>query len=297
MSTALDTSAARRTEPSVTAPSAPPRGRQRAGLAVSVLLWAYAFVAVGPLLLMLVGSLRDSADIFNDPLGLPASLDVENYRRLWAESSFTTYFVNSVVVTVGAVLLGTAVSVLAAYALARWTFPGNGLLATYFLSGLMLPIRLGIVPIFYLLSSMQLVDTLLGVSLVYAASGVPFCVFVLAAFYRQLPGELEEAARIDGAGEWRTFRSVMLPLVRPAVATCAIFQFVPLWNDFFFPLVLLRSTEKYTIPVGLTSFFGQYQTQWGLLFAGLVVSALPLIVLFLLATRQIVAGLTAGMSK
>jgi raffinose/stachyose/melibiose transport system permease protein len=264
---------------------------------VSVLLWGYALVAVGPLLLMLVGSLRDSADIFADPLGLPASLDVENYRRLWAESSFMTYFVNSVVVTVGAVVLGTTVSLLAAYPLARWTFPGNALLATYFLSGLMLPIRLGIVPVFYLLSSMQLIDTLLGVCLVYAASGVPFCVFVMAAFYRQLPGELEEAARIDGAGEWRTFVSVMLPLVRPAVATCAIFQFVPLWNDFFFPLVLLRSSEKYTIPVGLTSFFGQYQTQWGLLFAGLVVSALPLILLFLVATRQIVAGLTAGMSK
>lgn len=280
-------------------PERPPSPRRRPGaaLAVSVLLWAYAAVAVGPLLLMLVGSLRESSDIFADPLGLPSTLDVENYRRLWAESSFTTYFVNSVLVTGGAVVLGTSVSVLAAYALARWTFPGNGLLATYFLSGLMLPIRLGIVPVFYLLSTMGLVDTLLGVGLVYAASGVPFCVFVMAAFYRQLPAELEEAARIDGAGEWRTFRSVMLPLVRPAVATCAIFQFVPLWNDFFFPLVLLRSTEKYTIPVGLTSFFGQYQTQWGLLFAGLVVSALPLVVLFLVATRQIVAGLTAGMSK
>jgi len=254
-------------------------------------------VAVGPLIGMLIGSLRKSSDIFSDPLGLPSTLDISNYRRLWAESSFTSYFVNSLVVTTAAVLVGTSVSVLAAYPLARWSFRGNALLSTYFLSGLMLPIRLGVVPIFYLLSSLDLIDSLLGVGLVYAASGVPFCVFVLAAFYRQLPGELEEAARLDGASEWRTFRSVMLPLVRPAVASCAIFQFVPLWNDFFFPLVLLRSTSNYTIPVGLTAFFGQYQTEWGLLFAGLVVSALPLILLFLLATRQIVAGLTAGMSK
>ena len=281
----------------VATPSTPRRTRRRAGLAVHLLLWGYALVAIGPLVFMLLGSLRDSNEIFSDPLGLPSTLDVENYRRLWAESSFATYFLNSVLVTVGAVVVGTAVSVLAAYPLARWSFRGRELIATYFLSGLMLPIRLGIIPVFYLLSSMQLIDTLVGVALVYAASGVPFCVFVLAAFYRQLPGDLEEAARIDGAGEWRTFRSVMLPLVRPAVATCAIFQFVPLWNDFFFPLVLLRSSDKYTIPVGLTSFFGQYQTQWGLLFAGLVVSALPLIILFLVATRQIVAGLTAGMSK
>jgi raffinose/stachyose/melibiose transport system permease protein len=261
------------------------------------MLWLYAALALAPLFLMVAGSFRTSQDIFSDPLGLPSTFDISNYRRVWAEASFSTYFWNSMVVTVSAVALGTAVSVLAAYPLARYTFRGRGVLAAYFLSGLMLPIRLGIVPVFYLLASLGMIDSRLGLVLVYAASGVPFTVFVLAAFYRQLPQELEEAARIDGAGELRTFAQVMLPLVRPAVATVVVFQFVPLWNDFFFPLVLLRSSDKATIPVGLTTFFGQFQTDWAVLFAGLVIATVPLVVLFLVATKQIVAGLTGGMSK
>lgn len=274
-----------------------PLRERLAPVAVNGMLWLYAALALAPLFLMLAGSFRTSQDIFSDPLGLPSTFDVSNYRRVWAEASFSTYFWNSMVVTVSAVALGTAVSVLAAYPLARYTFRGRGVLAAYFLSGLMLPIRLGIVPVFYLLASLGMIDSRLGLVLVYAASGVPFTVFVLAAFYRQLPQELEEAARIDGAGELRTFAQVMLPLVRPAVATVVVFQFVPLWNDFFFPLVLLRSSDKATIPVGLTTFFGQFQTDWAVLFAGLVIATVPLVVLFLVATKQIVAGLTGGMSK
>ena len=266
-------------------------------IAVHVLLWGYALVAVGPLLLMLVLSLRPTAEIFDDPLALPTTMDIGNYRRAWADGSFAGYLLNSTVVTIGGVALGTVVSVLAAYPLGRMTFRGSGVLAAYFLSGLMLPIRLGIVPVFYLLSSLHLVDSRLGLILVYGASGIPFSVFVLSAFYRQLPDELEEAARMDGAGEFRTFWSVMLPLVRPALATVMLFQFVPVWNDFFFPLVLLRDESKATVQLGLTAFFGEYSTDWGALFAGLVMATVPLVLLFLLATKQIVAGLTAGMSR
>jgi raffinose/stachyose/melibiose transport system permease protein len=224
-------------------------------------------------------------------------VDLGAYGRAWRDGSFATYFTNSVLVTVGAVGLGTAVSVLAAYPLGRYRFRGSALLSAYFLTGLMLPIRLGIVPIFYLLASLQLVDSRLGLVLVYAASGVPFSVFVLSTFFQQLPDDLEEAARMDGAGDFRIFAQVMLPLVRPAVATVVVFQFVPLWNDFIFPLVLLRSTDKATIPVGLTLFVGERQTDWSTLSAGLVLATVPLVVLFLLATRQIVTGLTAGMSR
>ncbi|MGB9377674.1 MAG: carbohydrate ABC transporter permease [Mycobacteriales bacterium] len=270
---------------------------RRAGVATQLLLWGYAVVALLPLVLVVLNSLRPSREIFNDPLGLPHSLDLTSYGRAWQEASFATYFRNSLLVTIGAVLLGTAVSVLAAYPLGRYTFRGSGVLAAYFLSGLMLPIRLGILPIFYLLASMHLVDSLTGLVLVYAASGVPFSTFVLIGFFRQLPADLEEAARIDGAGDFRTFFKVMLPLVRPAVATVIVFQFVPLWNDFIFPLVLLRSTDKATIPVGLTVFFGEFQTDWSTLSAGLVLATLPLLALFLVATKQIVTGLTAGMSK
>ena len=141
---------------------------------------------------------------------------------------------------------------MAAYALARTRSRIFSVLESVFLSGLMLPIHLAMLPIFYLLDGMRLVDSRLGLMLVYAASGVPFSIFVLTTFFRQLPPELEEAARIDGASAWQMFLRIMVPLVRPAVATVVVFRFVPIWNDFLFPLVLLRTREKYTLPVGLT---------------------------------------------
>jgi raffinose/stachyose/melibiose transport system permease protein len=272
------------------------RGRW-AGAGVGILLWGYAAVALAPLVLMVVGSLRTEQELADRPLGLPLRPAFENYANAWSQGSFSTYFGNSVLVTVGSVLLGTGVSVLAAYALARYRFVGRGLLSAYFLAGLMLPIRLGIVPVFYLLNSLGLIDSRLGLICVYAASGVPFSVFVLTAFFRQLPDELEEAARIDGAGELRIFGQIMMPLVRPALTTVALFQFIPLWNDFFFPLVLIGDTGKYTLPVGLTRFVAEFETAHAQLYAGLVITTIPLVVLFLLATKQIVAGLTAGMSR
>lgn len=288
-------------DPRVGVRPAPRRARtplkQRAGgVAAALLLWGYAAVALAPLLLMVLNSLREEGSLKDQPLGLPLAPQFGNYARAWSEASFSTYFMNSVVVTVTSVVLATGVSACAAYALARYRFPGNGLLAAFFLSGLMLPIRLGIVPVFYLLDSLGLLGGRLGLICVYAASGVPFCVFVLAAFFRQLPDELEEAARIDGASELRIFAQVMLPMVRPALATVALFQFITLWNDFFFPLVLVDD-DAYTLPVGLTRFFQEFGLTQSLLYSGLVITTIPLVIVFLLATRQIVAGLTAGMSR
>jgi raffinose/stachyose/melibiose transport system permease protein len=247
--------------------------------------------------LMVASSLRSTSSLYSEPLSAPWPPDVDSYRRAWTEGHFGSYFLNSLLVTAGAVTLSTVVATMAAYALARARSRIFTVLEAVFVSGLMLPIHLAVLPIFYLLDGMRLVDSRLGLMLVYAASGVPFSIFVLTTFFRQLPPELEEAARIDGANTWQMFVRIMVPLVRPAVATVVVFRFVPIWNDFLFPLVLLRTREKYTVPVGLTSFFGEYSTDWSALFAGLVVATVPLVVLFLVATRQIVAGLTAGMSK
>jgi raffinose/stachyose/melibiose transport system permease protein len=266
-------------------------------LAGYLLLWAYAAVALAPLIVMVLDSLRPNTEVLSHPLALPTSVDFSSYTTAWTEASFATYMRNSVLVTVAAVALDVCVALPASYVLGRYQFRGSGTLIAYFLAGLMLPIRLGILPIFYLLGSLGLVDSRLGLVLVYAASGVPFSVFIMSAFFRGLPRELEEAARIDGAGEARIFARVMVPLVKPAIATVVVFRFVPLWNDFFFPLVLLRTTDRYTLPVGLTQFFGEFQTNWSALFAGLVIATVPLVVLFLVATKQIVEGLTAGMGK
>src|SRR4051812_9180399 len=303
MTTAVITTEVPR-EQDVTSPVVPPGGRRPrqvggpvGGAGASVLLWGYAALALVPLLLMVSNSFRTNADLITDPLGLPSPPTTASYVEAWTTGNFATYFGNSLLVTVGAVAISTAVATMAAYALARGRSRIFRWLEALFLSGLMLPIHLAILPIFYLFDGLGLIDSRLGLMLMYAASGVPFSIFVLTTFFRQLPPELEEAARIDGANAWQMFSRIMVPLVRPAVATVVVFRFVPIWNDFLFPLVLLRTREKYTVPVGLTSFFGEYSTDWSALFAGLVIATIPLIVLFLVATKQIVAGLTAGMSK
>lgn len=268
-----------------------------ARLLTNVFLWGYAVVALGPLLLMVSNSLRTQQQIANEPLGLPVHPSFKSFQTAWLTASFETYFVNSIIVTVGSVLLSTAVSVLAAYAFARTPSRLFRGLEGLFLSGLMLPVHLAILPLFYLLDSLYLTSNIISLIFVYGALGIPFSTFVLAVFFRQLPIELEEAARIDGAGAFRTFLQILLPLIRPALATVIVFRFVPVWNDFFYPLILLRDRDSYTLPVGLTRFFGEYSTDWPQLFAGLTIATIPLVLLFVLATKQIINGLTAGMSK
>lgn len=287
-------------EAAASSPSRGPRTGRRTtvgGVAASTFLWLYAAISIAPLLLMVSNSLRTTQDMARQPLGLPLPPDFTSYQKAWVTASFETYFVNSIFVTVMSVVLSTAVSLLAAYAFARtrskWFLGMEGL----FLSGLMLPVYLAILPLFFMLDSLGLVSNLWSLILVYAALGIPFSTFVLASFFRQLPIELDEAARLDGAGPFATFWRVHLPLVKPAIATVIVFRFVPVWNDFFYPLILIRDQSAYTLPVGITRFFGEYQTDWATLFAGLTLATIPLVVLFLIATKQIVSGLTAGMSK
>ena len=263
----------------------------------NVFLWAYALVAIGPLLLMVNNSLRSQQQIASEPLGLPFPATFTSFQKAWVTASFDTYFINSITVTVGSVIVTTVVSVLAAYAFARARAKFFRGIEAVFLSGLMLPVHLAILPLFYLLDSLKMTSNVFSLVLVYGALGIPFTTFVLTVFFRALPIELEEAARIDGAGPLRTFIMILLPLVRPALATVIVFRFVPVWNDFFYPLILLRDRDSYTLPVGLTRFFGEYSTDWPQLFAGLTIATIPLVVLFLLATKQIINGLTSGMSK
>ncbi|WP_167138617.1 carbohydrate ABC transporter permease [Diaminobutyricimonas sp. TR449] len=266
-------------------------------LAANVFLWGYAIIAIGPLLLMVSNALRSQQQIATEPLGLPIPLNFTSFQEAWITASFETYFMNSVVVTVGSVLLSTVVSVLAAYAFARTGSKFFQGIEALFLSGLMLPVHLAILPLFFMLDQLRMTSNIFSLILVYGALGIPFSTFVLTVFFRQLPLELEEAARLDGAGPFRAFWNVMLPLVRPALATVIVFRFVPIWNDFFYPLILMRDRDSYTLPVGLTRFFGEYSTDWPQLFAGLTIATLPLVVVFLFATKQIISGLTSGMSK
>jgi raffinose/stachyose/melibiose transport system permease protein len=274
--------------------------RNRRGLrafGVQVLLCAYAVLAFGPILLVLIGSLRSNPEILSNPIGLPSSPSLANYSRAWRTASLSTYFVNSAVVSVLAVGLCVATSSLLAYGLSRLRFRGRVLLSAYVIAGLMVPAKLGLLPVFYMFQGAGLIDTRLGLVLLYAANGIPFSVFVLMGFLRTVPPEMEEAAQIDGANEGRIFWSVIAPQLRPAIAAVTVFQFAPTWNDFFYPLVLIRSDKNYTMPVGLTRFFGEYAADRGALFAGLVVALAPLVLVFVFATKHIIAGLTAGVGK
>ena len=186
---------------------------------------------------------------------------------------------------------------MAAYALARYAFTGNEAIYLFFLAALMVPLKLAIIPLFIQLAQLRLTDTRLGLIIVYTAMGLPSAIFILTGFLRALPNELEDSARIDGATEARILWSVMLPLARPAMAIAAINNAVPIWNDFFFPLVFIQSDRLKTLPQGLTIFMGEYNTDWGVLFAGLTMAALPLTLAYILLSRQFIAGLTQGALK
>jgi raffinose/stachyose/melibiose transport system permease protein len=261
---------------------------------IYLLLGLYGLSVVYPIALMIVSSFKGSREIFTEPFALPQSWSPANYIEAWTEGNFSSYFLNSVWISGVSVVLVLVIGSLAAYPLGRYQFRGKAFLSIYFLAGLMLPIRLGILPLFFLMRTLGLLNTPFSLIAIYVASGLPFTIFVLSNFFETLPRELEDAARLDGASEFRIYAQVMLPLIRPALATVAIFNFIPWWNDFFFPLIFIRNEAYKTLPLGLFSFFGEHQNDWGLLFAGLTVTTLPLLLVYLFASKQIVKGLTAG---
>jgi raffinose/stachyose/melibiose transport system permease protein len=260
-------------------------------------LWLTTLVMLYPMAIVVLSAFKSTGEIYSSPFGLPQGFNLVNFETIWRETTFPLYLANSVLVTAGSVALIVVVATMAAYALARYTFRGNELVYLFFLSGLMLPLKLAIIPLFIQLTSMGLVDTRLGLVIVYTAMGLPSAVFILTGYLRSLPKELEESARIDGASEARILWSVMLPLARPAVVIAAINNAVPIWNDFFFPLVFIQTDALKTLPQGLTIFMGEYNTEWGVLFAGLTLAALPITLVYVLLSRQFVAGMTQGAVK
>ena len=269
----------------------------KAGFFTYVILMIWSFFSLAPLSLVLINSFRSNQEIYTDPLALPSGISFDNYVNAWSKASFSRYFFNSLTVTTLSIILGVLLASLAAYPLARKKFVGRFFLLNLFVAGLLLPAQLGILPVFKLLDRLGLIGSPLGLVIVYAVGSLPLAIVILTAFMRQIPASIEEAARIDGASELRIFRSFILPLSRPALATVAIVQAAPIWNDFFYPLVLLRDKDRYTLPIGLTEFFSQYQSDYGLLFAGLVIVSVPLVLIFIFATKQVIAGLTSGTEK
>lgn len=250
-----------------------------------------------PLIFMINSSFRTSAELFTSPLKLASSFDLTNYKLVITEGNFANYFWNSIIVT----FLATAIVVIfgasAAYALARYQFRFNGAIYLFFLAGLLIPAKLALVPLFIQMKNMGLLDSRIGLILVYAAGAMPAAVFIFTGFIRALPADLDNAARIDGAREYQVFWRIMMPLIIPVTGIVAIYSAIPIWNDFLLPLVFIRDTSKMTIMQGISVFFGEYGSDWGALFAGLTMAALPLIILYIILSGKFIKGLTAGATK
>ncbi|MEK3975319.1 MULTISPECIES: carbohydrate ABC transporter permease [unclassified Psychrobacillus] len=262
-----------------------------------VIMFAVATISLYPIFLMFLSSFKSSAEIFKNPLGLPTSFSLDTYRTLLSKIPFDQYFINSVIVSVTSVVLVVIFCSLAAFYIARFNFSWNNAIFFLFLLGMMIPIKLGIVPLFILMRDLGLINSLWSLIFMNIATGTPITMLILTGFFRTLPLELEEAARIDGAGNLRTLWHVLLPLMRPALGTVVIINFIASWNDFFFPLIFITEKAKMTIPVGMLSLFGEHSADWGSLFAGLTLASLPMMVLFLIASKQFMEGLTAGAVK
>jgi raffinose/stachyose/melibiose transport system permease protein len=250
-----------------------------------------------PLLFMINSSFRNGADIYTTPLALAQGFDLTNYRLVLTEGKFLQYLSNSILVTAFSTLIVLICGAGAGYALARYQFRFNTTLYLFFLAGLLIPAKLALVPLFIQLKNMGLLDSRLGLILVYAAGAMPAAVFIYTGFIRALPADLDNAARIDGASEFQVFRKVMLPLIFPVTGIVGIYTAIPIWNDFLLPLVFIRDTSKMTIMQGISVFFGEYGANWGALFAGLTLAALPLIILYIILSSQFIKGMTAGATK
>ncbi len=266
---------------------------------VHLALMLYTLIAVAPVAIVVMNSFKTRRGIFNEPL-MPPSLETASlagYRMVASQGNFLLYFQNSMIVTVTSLFLVLLFGAMAAFALSEYRFRFNGLLGLFLALGIMIPIRLGTVAILQMMVATGLVNTLAALILVYTAQGLPLAIFILSEFMRTVYDDLKNAGRVDGLSEYRVFFTLVLPLVRPAMATVAVFTMIPIWNDLWFPLILAPGEATKTVTLGAQLFLGQYVTNWEAVLAALSLAILPVLVLYLVFSRQLIRGITAGAVK
>jgi ABC-type glycerol-3-phosphate transport system permease component len=296
------------THPVPTIPTKPPRqdyvgatrvsGRRTARLAIRhLVLTAMSVVTIIPVLLVVSTSLKTDAEVKVDPFGLFTSFSFESIARAWTEGEFNRYLLNSILLTVPSTLLIIIISTMAGYTFARLPFRGRSVLFYLVVLGLLVPFFTYMIPLYFQLRSMSLLDTLTGAILVLTSTGTSFGTFFMRAFFSDLPEELEQAARIDGCSEWRIFTSVMLPLVRSGIGALAVFTFISTWNNFLVPLLYLPGGGYRPLTAGLYTFLGGRSIDIAPLAAGTLITILPIIVLFVVLQKQVTAGFISGAVK
>jgi raffinose/stachyose/melibiose transport system permease protein len=266
---------------------------------VHLALIGYAVISIFPVFLTIINSMKDRTAIFRNPMQLPTpgTFDLVGYTTVLGQGDFATYFQNSFIVTVASIALVLLFGAMAAFALSEYRFRGNMLMGLYLAIGIMIPIRLGTVAILQGMVATGLVNTLTALILVYTAQGIPLAVFILSEFMRTVSDDLKNAGRIDGLSEYSIFFRLVLPLVRPAMATVAVFTMIPIWNDLWFPLILAPSEATKTVTLGSQIFIGQFVTNWNAVLAALSLAILPVLILYFIFSRQLIRGITSGAVK
>jgi len=266
---------------------------------IYLFLTFWSVMVVFPMLWVVSSSLKTDREIFMSPWQLPAQLAFENFVRAWSKANIGLYFFNSLVVILPSIFFTLLFSAMAGYVLARFTFPGNRFIFYGFLGGMLFPVMLALVPLFFLLQSLQIIDTRFGLVLVYIAYSLPFTIFFLTGFFKTLPTEVLEAATMDGANSLQLFFLIVIPLAQNGLVSMGIFNFLGMWNQYILPLVLLTSSSKYVLSQGLAFLSHQqrYQSDWSGLFAAIVIVMLPTLLVYAIFQSQIQRGLTVGALK
>lgn len=281
-----------------------PGERAKAGgmvskLVINGLLVFWAVIVIFPMVWLIYSSLKTDQEIFFNPWALPESIQWDNFSRAWIEAHIGDYFFNSVIVVVPSLVLILLFSSMTAYVLARFPFPGNRALFYLFMSGMLFPVFLALVPLFFLVKDLGVLNTYHGLIMVYVAYSLPFSVFFLTGFFKTLPSELHEAAIIDGANQYEVFFKIMLPLAQPGLVSIGIFNFLGMWNQYILPLVLMSNAERYLLPQGLAYMLHQqyYKNDWSGLFAAVTMIMIPTFIVYVIFQGQIQKGITVGALK
>lgn len=269
----------------------------RTGIRIPLILWTIAVLY--PIFWMFLGSFKSNAEIYRNPWGLPETFNWQNFAQAWSNYNIDTSVFNSLIVTVTGAVLTLALAIPTAYAIERINFRGSKFLFTLYVSAMMIPMVLGWIPLFFLLSDMNLLDNIYGLSIVYAVSQLPFTIFVLTSFMSTIPKSLEEAAAIDGMSPYRILWKIITPLSMSGIITVTIMNAIQFWNEYFMALIFLQTESNYTLALAIDyiSSEAQYTNAWGTLFASLVIAIVPVIVLYAIFQRRIAKGMTEGAIK
>lgn len=274
-------------------------GDKAVGTVSHVVMGIWSLVVILPMIWTLIGSFKTTKEIFASPFGLPSNWNFDNYISAWIDNAFGQMFLNTVIVVGVSLVLVMVLGAMCAYVLARFSVPGSRVIYYLMLAGLTFPIFLAIVPLFFILQGMGLLNTLPGLILTYVAFALPFTVFFLFSFFKSLPYEIQEAAYVDGASEWRTFFQVMLPMAKPGMAAVAIMNFLGLWNQFLLPISLNTDKNNWVLSQGMASYASSagYSLDFGQMFAAVMITIIPVLIVYILFQRQLQGSVSQGTSK